>query len=58
MCGYLGDNQVGEIGCRHISKATWGGLEVVDLGNYSLTQVGIEFLIKAASSSAISIGCN
>ena len=57
-CGYLDDNQVGEIGCRHLSKAIWGDLEVIELGIYSLTQAGIEFLTKAASSSAISIGRN
>ena len=24
ICGYVGGNEVGEKGCRHLSKATWG----------------------------------
>ena len=31
MCGYVEGNEVGEKGCRHLSKAAWGELEVIHL---------------------------
>ena len=38
MCGNVGGNEVGEEGCRYLSKAAWGELEQISLGYYSLTQ--------------------
>ena len=32
ICGYVDGNEVGEKGCRHLSKAAWGELEVNNLG--------------------------
>ena len=39
-CGYVDSNEVGEKGCRHLSKAVWGELEVIYLCNCSVTQLG------------------
>ena len=36
--GYVGGNNVGDKGCRHLSKATWEDLEEIYLGHCSLTQ--------------------
>ena len=38
ICGYVDRNEVGEKGCRHLSKAAWGELEEIYLCNCSLTQ--------------------
>ena len=38
ICGYVDGNEVGEKGCRHLSKAAWGELEEINLGHCSLTQ--------------------
>ena len=51
-CGFVGGNEVGEKGCRHLSKAAWGELEEIYLGNCSLTQMIIKSGIGAASTSA------
>ena len=41
ICGSVDENEVGEKGCRHLSKATaWGELEVISLGHCSFTQGG------------------
>ena len=42
ICGYVEGNEVGEKGCRHLSKAAWGELEVISLGHCSLTQVKVK----------------
>ena len=36
--GYVGDNKVGEKGCKHLSKVVWGELEEIRLGHCFLTQ--------------------
>ena len=36
--GYVDINEVGEKGCRHLSKAAWGKLEVIWLCYCSFTQ--------------------
>ena len=33
--GYVGDNQIGENGCKHLSKAAWRELEEIVLSNFS-----------------------
>ena len=38
ICGYVGGNEVGEKGCRHLSKAAWEELEMINLCHCSLTQ--------------------
>ena len=45
-------NEVGEKGCRHLSKAAWGELEVIDLCNCTLTQLGTKSETGAAGISA------
>ena len=52
FCGYVDSNEVGEKGCRHLSKAAWGELEVISLGNCSLTQGGTKSGTGAAGTSA------
>ena len=52
ICGYVGDNEVGEKGCRHLSKATWGELEVIYLCHYSITQGKTKLGTGAAGTSA------
>ena len=46
------DNEVGEKGCRHLSKAGWGKLEEIYIGHCSLTQTIIKLGIGAAGTSA------
>ena len=50
--GYVGGNEVGEKGCRHLSKATWGELEQIRIGNCSLTQDQTKLGTGAAGTSA------
>ena len=57
ICGYVGGNQVGEKGCRHLSKATWGELEHISLGSCSLTQGETKSGTEAAGTSAGEAGC-
>ena len=52
ICGYIGGNKVGEKGCRHLSKAAWGELEVIVLGHCYLTQGKIKSGIRAAGTFA------
>ena len=51
-CGYVDGNEVGEKGCRHLSKAAWRELDVIRLGYCSLTQTETKSGTGAASSSA------
>ena len=57
ICGYVGENEVGEKGCRHLSKAAWGELERIDLCNCSLTQTETKSGTRAAGTSAEKAGC-
>ena len=57
ICGYVDGNEVSEKGCRHLSKAAWGELEVIDLGNFSLTQGEAQLGTGAAGISAGEAGC-
>ena len=43
---------MGEKGCRHLSKAAWGELEEINLGNCSLTQGETKSGTGAAGTSA------
>ena len=52
ICGYVDNNEVGEKGCRHLSKATWRELEVIYLCHLSLTQTGTQLGKGAADTSA------
>ena len=52
ICGYVGENEVGEKGCRHLSKAAWGQLEEINLCNCSLTQRETKSGTGAAGTSA------
>ena len=52
ICGYVGKNEMGEKGCRHLSKAAWGELEVISLCNCSLTQGETKSGTGAAGTSA------
>ena len=52
ICGYVDSNQMGEKGCRHLSKAVWGELEVINLGNRSLTQGETKSWTGAIGTSA------
>ena len=52
ICGYVGYNEVGEKGCRHLSKAVWGELEEIWLSHCSLTQVKTKLGTGAVSTSA------
>ena len=38
ICGYVVDNEVGEKGCSHLSKAAWEVLEEIWICHCSLTQ--------------------
>ena len=51
ICGYVGGNEVGEKGCRHLSKAAWE-LEEIDLSNCFLTQTETKLGTGAAGTSA------
>ena len=51
ICGKVEGNEVGEKGCRHLSKAAWE-LELIDLGNFSLTQGLTKSGTGAAGTSA------
>ena len=55
-CGYVDNNEVGEKGCRHLSKAAWGELEGIYLGHWSLTQGIIKSGTGAAGTSAGEVG--
>ena len=50
--GYVGDNEVGERGCRHLSKAAWRELEEIRLCDCSLTQGQTKSGTGAAGTSA------
>ena len=50
FCGYVDTNKVGEKGCRHLSKAAWGELEEIYLGDCSLTQGKIKSGTGAADT--------
>ena len=52
ICKYVGDNEISEKGCRHLSKAVWGQLEEISLGRYSLTQGKTKSGTGAAGTSA------
>ena len=52
ICGYVVGNEVGEKGCRHLSKAAWGELELIGLCNCSLTQMETKSGTGAAGTSA------
>ena len=52
ICGYVDNNEVGEKGCRHLSKAAWGELEVISLSICFLTQLGTTSGTGAAGTSA------
>ena len=52
ICGYVVENEVGEKGCRHLSKAAWGELEETSLCNCSLTQLETKLGTGAAGTSA------
>ena len=52
ICGYVVGKEVGEKGCRHLSKAAWGELEVIGLCHCSLTQGGTKSGTGAAGTSA------
>ena len=56
ICGYVGYNEVGKKGCRHLSKAAWGELEVIGLGIYSLTQTITKSGKGAAGTSTAETG--
>ena len=51
-CGYVEGNEVGEKGCKHLSKAAWENLEEIDLCNCSITQGETKSGTGAASTSA------
>ena len=48
---------MGEKGCRHLSKAAWGNLEEIWLGQYSLTKTKTKSGTEAAGTSAKETGC-
>ena len=52
ICGYLGGNEVGEKGCRYLSKAAWGQLERIYLGLSSLIQEKTKSGLGAPCTSA------
>ena len=52
ICGYVEGNEVGEKGCRHLSKAAWGELEEIGLSICSLTQTETKSGTGAAGTSA------
>ena len=52
ICGYVVGNEVGEKGCRHLSKATWEELEVIYIRNCSLIQAETKSGTGAAGTSA------
>ena len=56
ICGYVEGNEVGKKGCRHLSKASWGELEVISLGHGSLTQTEIKSGTGAAGTSVEEAG--
>ena len=57
ICGYIGDNEVSEKGCRYLSKAAWGELEKISLGHCSLTQGLTKSGTGATSTSVGEAGC-
>ena len=52
ICGYVVENEIGEKGCRHLSKAAWGDLEVISLSYCSLTQTQTKSGTGAVSTYA------
>ena len=56
ICGYVGDNKVGEKGSKHLSKVAWGELEKISLGHCSLTQGRTPSVARAAGISIGEIG--
>ena len=40
ICEYVVENEIGEKGCRHFSKAVWGELKWIYQGHCSITQGG------------------
>ena len=52
ICGYVVGNEVGEKGCRHLSKAAWGKLEEIHICSCSLTQGRTKSGTGAAGTSA------
>ena len=56
ICGYIGDNKVGEKGCRHLSKAAWAELEEIWICHCSLTQMETKSGTGAAGISAGEVG--
>ena len=56
ICGYVDSNEVGEKGSRHLSKAAWGELEVINLCHCSLTQTITKSGTGAAGTSAEDAG--
>ena len=57
ICGYVGGNEVGEKGCRHLSKAAWRKLEGIYLCNRSSTKGKTKSGTGVASTSAREPGC-
>ena len=57
ICGYVGENEVSEKGCRHLSKAAWGELEDFSLSHCSLTQTKTKSGTGAAGTSLGEGGC-
>ena len=52
ICGYVGRNEVGDKGFRHLSKAAWEELEEIILCHCSLNQTGTKSGTGAANTSA------
>ena len=52
ICGYVDSNEMGEKGCRHLSKAAWGELQDIILCHCSLTQGKTKLVTGAADISA------
>ena len=56
ICGYVDNNEVGEKGCRHLSKVAWGEPKVIWLSYCSLTQATTKLVIRAAGTSLLEAG--
>ena len=57
ICGYIDNNELGEKGCRNLSKAAWGDLQEIRRGYSSLTKSLTKSGTGAAGTLAGEAGC-
>ena len=53
---YIGENEIGEKGCRYLSKAEWKEMEEINLSICYLTQMKIKLAIRAVNTFLMETG--